>query len=106
MDCLCLGHVCESVLSSIPRIQSEPGHVVITTGPYGFIRHPGYTAALVAAVTSGLALGSWISIFIAPVDLALLVWGTTVEDRMFQRDLHGYADYAGRVRYRLVPRIW
>jgi hypothetical protein len=31
--------------------------------PYRFVRHPGYTAALVATVTSGIALGSWISTF-------------------------------------------
>src|SRR6266567_3267513 len=92
--------------SSIPRIQSERGHLVITTGPYHFVRHPGYTAALVAAVTSGIALGSWISTFIAPVALALLVWRTTVEDRMLRRDLPGYPEYVSRVRYRLVPGIW
>ena len=92
--------------SSIPRIQSERGHTVISTGPYRFVRHPGYTAALLAAVTSGIGVGSWISTFIAPVALALLVWRTMIEDRMLQRDLPGYADYAARVRYRLVPGIW
>src|SRR5262249_54539023 len=92
--------------SSIPRIQSERGHTVISTGPYRFVRHPGYTAGLLAAITSGIALGSWISTFIAPIALALLVWRTIVEDRMLQRDLSGYADYATRVRYRLVPGIW
>jgi len=86
--------------SSIPRIQSERGHAVITTGPYRFVRHPGYTAALLAAVTSGLALGSWISTFIAPIALVGLVWRIMVEDRMLRRDLPGYADYAARVRYR------
>jgi protein-S-isoprenylcysteine O-methyltransferase Ste14 len=92
--------------SSIPRIQSERGHTVISTGPYRFVRHPGYTAGLLAAATSGIALGSWISTFIAPIALALLVWRTMVEDRMLQRDLPGYADYAARVRYRLVPGVW
>ena len=92
--------------SSIPRIQSERGHTVISTGPYRFVRHPGYTAGLLAAVTSGIALGSWISTVIAPIALALLVWRTVVEDRMLQRDLPGYADYAARVRYRLVPGVW
>lgn len=92
--------------SSIPRIQSERGHTVISTGPYRFVRHPGYTAALLAAVTSGIALGSWISTFIAPIALALLVWRTMVEDRLLRRDLPGYADYAVRVRYRLVPGVW
>jgi protein-S-isoprenylcysteine O-methyltransferase Ste14 len=92
--------------SPIPRIQSERGHAVITAGPYRFLRHPGYTAALLAAATSGIALGSWISTFIAPIALILLLRRTTVEDRMLQRDLPGYADYAARVRYRLVPGIW
>jgi protein-S-isoprenylcysteine O-methyltransferase Ste14 len=92
--------------SSIPRIQSERGHSVITSGPYCFVRHPGYTAALLAAVTSGIALGSWISTFIAPIALVLLLWRTIVEDRMLQSDLPGYADYAARIRYRLVPGIW
>jgi protein-S-isoprenylcysteine O-methyltransferase Ste14 len=92
--------------SSIARIQSERGHTVITAGPYRFVRHPGYTAALLAAVTSGIALGSWVSTFIAPIALVLLVWRTTVEDRMLQRDLPGYAHYATRVRYRLLPGIW
>ena len=86
--------------SSIPRIQSERGHTVVSGGPYRFVRHPGYTASLLAAVTSGLALG------IAPIALALLVWRTIVEDRMLQRDLPGYADYAARVPYRLVPGVW
>jgi len=53
-----------------------------------------------------MALGSWISTFIAPVALVLLVWRTTVEDRMLQCDLPGYADYTARVRYHLVPGIW
>ena len=92
--------------SSIPRIQSERGHTVISSGPYRFVRHPGYTAGLLAAITSGIALGSWISTFIAPIALALLVWRTMVEDQMLQRDLPGYADYAARVQYRLVPGVW
>jgi protein-S-isoprenylcysteine O-methyltransferase Ste14 len=51
-------------------------------------------------------INSWISTFIAPIALALLVWRTMVEDRMLQRDLPGYADYATRVPYRLVPGVW
>jgi protein-S-isoprenylcysteine O-methyltransferase Ste14 len=61
---------------------------------------------LLAAVTSGITLGSWISTFIAAIALALLVWRTIVEDRMLRRGLPGYADYAARVRYRLVPGAW
>lgn len=92
--------------SSIPRIQSERGHIVISSGPYRFVRHPGYTTALLAAIASGVALGSWLSTFIVPVAIVLLVRRTVVEDRLLMRDLPGYAAYAQRVRYRLVPGLW
>ena len=92
--------------SSTPRIQWERGHRVISDGPYSVVQHPGYAAALVAAVTSGVALGSWISTFIAPVSLVLIVRRILIEDRMLRRDLPGYVNYAERVRYRLIPYIW
>jgi protein-S-isoprenylcysteine O-methyltransferase Ste14 len=44
--------------STAVRIQTERGHRVITTGPYRFVRHPGYAAAIVLSVCRGLALGS------------------------------------------------
>ena len=92
--------------SSIPRIQFERGHQVINAGPYRFVRHPGYTAASLAAATSGIALCSWLSTFIAPVAIALLVRRTIIEDRLLQSELPGYADYASQVRYRLIPGLW
>jgi protein-S-isoprenylcysteine O-methyltransferase Ste14 len=92
--------------SSIPRIQSERGHKVISSGPYRFVRHPGYTASLVAAIASGIALGSWLSTLIVPFAVAGLIRRTIVEERLLERELPGYADYASRVRYRLVPGIW
>jgi len=46
----------------------------------------------------------WISTFIAPAALVPLLWRTIVEDRMPQCDLASYANYAARVRYRLMPR--
>ena len=92
--------------SSVARIQSDRGHMVISAGPYRFVRHPGYSAALIAAVTSGVALGSWLSTCIAPLGIAALLRRTVVEDRLLRRELPGYAEYAARVRYRLVPGVW
>jgi protein-S-isoprenylcysteine O-methyltransferase Ste14 len=92
--------------SSIPRIQSERGHSVITRGPYRLVRHPGYAAGLVAAGSSGIALGSWISTAFAPIAIALLIRRTLVEERLLNRELPGYREYAARVRYRLIPGIW
>jgi len=41
--------------SSVVRNQTERGHHVITTGPYRWVRHPGYAAALL--MTGRAALG-------------------------------------------------
>jgi protein-S-isoprenylcysteine O-methyltransferase Ste14 len=92
--------------SPVVRIQSERGHVVVTSGPYRWVRHPGYAALVVGLPSGGLALGSWWSLApLFPV-LILLLRRTAVEDRFLQQELAGYSDYAGRVRYRLVPGIW
>jgi protein-S-isoprenylcysteine O-methyltransferase Ste14 len=92
--------------SSVPRIQSERGHRVITDGPYRWVRHPGYTAGLVLLASSGLALGSWLATLIGALGIAFLLRRTVVEDRMLQAELPGYAAYAARVRYRLLPNVW
>jgi protein-S-isoprenylcysteine O-methyltransferase Ste14 len=92
--------------SSIPRIQSERGHQLISGGPYRFVRHPGYLTALVAATASGIALGSWLSTIIVPLAVVGIVRRTVVEERLLSHGLPGYADFAARIRYRLVPGIW
>ena len=35
-----------------------------------------------------------------------LVWRTVIEDRMLRAELSGYADYAARVKRRLLPGVW
>ena len=37
---------------------------------------------------------------------ALFVLRTSLEDRTLWEELPGYADYAARVRWRLVPKLW
>jgi protein-S-isoprenylcysteine O-methyltransferase Ste14 len=37
---------------------------------------------------------------------AWVVLRTALEDRMLRRELAGYADYARRVRWRLLPGVW
>jgi protein-S-isoprenylcysteine O-methyltransferase Ste14 len=92
--------------SSIPRIQAERGHRLVSAGPYRWVRHPGYAGALVVAVSSPLALGSWLSAFIVPVAAGLLAWRIVVEEKLLIRELPGYAEYARQVRYRLIPGLW
>jgi protein-S-isoprenylcysteine O-methyltransferase Ste14 len=88
------------------RIQSERSHQVVTTGPYGYVRHPMYSGLLLAYGGAPLILGSWYAYAPIAAVWCLLVWRTVCEDRMLQEALAGYADYAGRTRYRLFPGLW
>jgi protein-S-isoprenylcysteine O-methyltransferase Ste14 len=92
--------------SSVVRIQRERGHHVVTTGPYRWVRHPGYAAVIPAAVASGLALGSWLSTAVGALGVPLLLWRMIAEDRTLHAELPGYSEYAQRVRWRLLPGLW
>jgi protein-S-isoprenylcysteine O-methyltransferase Ste14 len=88
------------------RIQTERGHKVIDTGPYAIVRHPMYLGALFFLAGIPLALGSFWALIPAAAATVVLVVRTILEDRMLQKELTGYKDYAARVRYRLIPGIW
>jgi protein-S-isoprenylcysteine O-methyltransferase Ste14 len=88
------------------RIQSERHQRVIDTGPYRFVRHPGYIAAILLFFGMAIALGSYWALVPALVATVLLVVRTSWEDRLLRTDLPGYADYAHRTRFRLFPGVW
>ena len=88
------------------RIQTERGHRVVETGPYAFVRHPFYVAAFPLFVGMPLALGSYWALIPAAVTGIALVVRTALEDRVLHNELPGYKEYAGRVRYRLLPGVW
>jgi protein-S-isoprenylcysteine O-methyltransferase Ste14 len=93
--------------SSVVRIQTDRGHVVVTSGPYAAIRHPGYTAGIVIMVASGIALGSWVSALVLIIlSVPFLLYRVVTEDRVLLAELPGYSDYAARVRWRLFPGLW
>jgi len=87
-------------------IQKEMGHTAITTGPYRYVRHPGYVGWILTNIAPAVILGSlWALI---PMGLAafMMIVRTALEDRMLRRELEGYEEYAARVRYRLLPGVW
>ena len=88
------------------RIQAERSHHVVDRGPYAIVRHPMYVAFFPVAAGMPLALGSYWALIPAAIAAALLVVRTVLEDRMLQRELAGYKEYAGRIRYRLIPGVW
>jgi len=93
-------------LSALVRIQSDRGHAVCTTGPYRLVRHPMYLAVILVIVAVPLFLGSLYSLIPAALIVGLFVLRTSLEDRTLHQELPGYADYAARTRWKLVPRVW
>ncbi len=89
------------------RIQTDRDHRVCDRGPYRWIRHPGYVGAMVAfPLATPFLLGSGWAFLPAAVCVAVLVFRTALEDRTLHAELEGYPEFAGRTRFRLIPRIW
>lgn len=91
---------------SVVIIRTDKGHRVCDSGPYRFVRHPGYAGNIFALAGIVLALDSIWTLVPAAVAGAISVVRTELEDRVLQEELPGYRDYARRVRYRLVPGIY
>jgi protein-S-isoprenylcysteine O-methyltransferase Ste14 len=92
--------------SGMVRIQTDRGHRVVSSGPYRWLRHPGYAGSLLLFAATPLFLDSVWAFVPALLFAAILVVRTSLEDQTLQRELPGYRDYAGRVRYRLLPGVW
>ncbi len=92
--------------SGMVRIQADRGHHVVSSGPYRWMRHPGYAGALLTYLATPLFLDSRWTFLPAAFITILLVIRTHLEDRTLQDELEGYRDYARRVRYRLLPGVW
>jgi len=89
------------------RLQSDRDHRVITTGPYAFVRHPGYIAFCVGySIGYPLMLTSAWAFVPAAIAIIAVIVRTEYEDRFLAENLDGYADYRKNVRYRLIPGIW
>ncbi len=88
------------------RIQTEHGHRVVDTGPYAYVRHPGYTGFLGWILSAPLLLASAWALVPALLAVVGLVIRTTLEDRTLHAELPGYREYAARVRSRLIPGLW
>ena len=93
-----------SFTSGIIEVAAE--QTVVSTGPYGLVRHPMYLGALILLIGIPIALGSWWGmISLAPMTVAL-IWRLLDEEAFLGKNLPGYMQYKETVRYRLAPFLW
>jgi len=92
--------------AAIVKIQHDRGHEVIDSGVYGLVRHPMYLGASLLAIGMPLWLGSYLALALGLLGILGLAMRIRAEERVLRDGLPGYADYAQRVRHRLVPFVW
>jgi protein-S-isoprenylcysteine O-methyltransferase Ste14 len=92
--------------SGMVRLQTDRGHQVVSSGPYRWIRHPGYAGALLTYLAIPIFLDSSWAYLPTIFGIVIMVIRTSLEDRFLQDELGGYRDYVKRVRYRLLPGVW
>ncbi len=95
-----------SYLSPLVRIQEERGQTVVVSGPYHFVRHPMYAAALLLLSGTALLLGSWYGLLWGLLLVGLIARRAVMEEHTLQLELQGYDAYITQVKYRLIPYIW
>lgn len=92
--------------STAVRLQFDRSHRVATSGPYKYVRHPGYAGFIVLNLVTPLILGSLWALIPAAILTILFLIRTVLEDRTLRNELDGYKEYAQKVPYRLIPGIW
>jgi protein-S-isoprenylcysteine O-methyltransferase Ste14 len=95
-----------SFAAPVIKVQTARDHHVISTGPYAWVRHPMYSGVMLFFLGVPLLVGSWWGAAMAPLFAILFAVRAGIEERALVAGLPGYADYAARVRYRLLPGIW
>jgi protein-S-isoprenylcysteine O-methyltransferase Ste14 len=87
-------------------VQVEEGQSVVSEGPYGVVRHPMYSAALVMWMASAPALGSYVALPFFALLIPIIVLRLLNEEKVLRTELPGYDEYCQQVPYRLIPKIW
>ena len=87
-------------------IEVREGQTVVSTGLYGIVRHPMYSATLLLFLSMPLVLGSLPAFLVFLCYPAILTKRILGEEQVLRRELKGYDEYCERIRWRLIPFIW
>ena len=87
-------------------IEVMEGQKVVSTGLYGIVRHPMYTATIAMFLAMPLVMGSWWAFFVMVPYVVAIVTRIKDEETLLTKELEGYLEYKEKVRWKLIPYIW
>jgi protein-S-isoprenylcysteine O-methyltransferase Ste14 len=87
-------------------IEVMEGQKVVSTGLYGIVRHPMYTATIAMFLAMPLVMGSWWAFLVMIPYVLAIVTRIKDEETLLTKELEGYQEYKEKVRWRLIPYIW
>ena len=87
-------------------IEVMEGQKVVSTGLYGIVRHPMYTATIGMFLAMPLVMGSWWAFLVMVPYVVAIVTRIKDEEILLTKELEGYQEYKEKVRWKLIPYIW
>ena len=87
-------------------IEVQEGQTVVSTGLYGIVRHPMYSATLLLFLSMPLVLGSVPAFLVFLCYPAIIAKRILGEEQVLRRELKGYDEYCDRIHWRLIPFFW
>ena len=87
-------------------IQVQENQTVISTGLYGIVRHPMYSATVLLFLSMPLILGSLYAFLIFLTYPLIIAKRIRSEEAFLEKELPGYRAYKQKVKWRMIPFIW
>ena len=87
-------------------IEVMEGQKVVSTGLYGIVRHPMYTATILMFLAMPLVMGSWWAFLVMIPYVLAIVARIKDEETLLTKELERYQEYKEKVRLKLIPYIW
>lgn len=87
-------------------IEVNKDQKVVSTGPYGVVRHPMYSGALLMLLFTPLALGSYWGLIVFIPMFIVIALRVVEEEKFLVKNLSGYVEYRRKICRRLIPFIW
>lgn len=87
-------------------IEIADGQKVVSTGLYGIVRHPMYTATIGMFLSMPIIMGSWWAFIVMIPYIPIIMTRIKDEEILLTEELEGYSEYKEKVKWKLIPYIW